>query len=261
MKYTYEELAGMIDHSILHPTMTDKELEKECKLAARYKVASVCIKPYAVKMAAKLLKGTGVAVGAVVGFPQGGNTTSVKVFETEQACKDGATEIDMVINIGKALSGDWDYVKRDVRAVVRAAHNLGAIVKVIFENDFMPNDRIKRKLCELCESAKVDYVKTSSGYGFVKGKDGRYGYEGATEKDLKLMRKTCSPKVEVKAAGGVRDLDGLIHCRDLGVRRVGATATKVMLDTYKQRLREEKKTGSKPSAKKQNQVFIIMIQL
>ncbi|MDC0325582.1 deoxyribose-phosphate aldolase [bacterium] len=252
MKYSYEEIAGMIDHSLLHPTMTDKELERECKVAVRYKVASVCIKPYAVKMAAKILKGTGVEVGAVVGFPQGGNITKVKVFETEQACKDGATEIDMVINIGKALSGDWDYVKKDVRAVVREAHKHGAIVKVIFENDFMPNDRIKRKLCEICESTKADYVKTSTGYGFVKGEDGRYGYEGATEGDLKLMRKSCGPKVEVKAAGGVRGLDALMHCRDLGVRRVGASATKALLDDYKTRARAEKQTspGARRSTKK-----------
>lgn len=252
MKYTYEEIAGMIDHSLLHPTMTDKELERECKVAARYKVASVCIKPYAVKMAAKVLKGTGIAVGAVVGFPQGGNTTKVKVFETEQACKDGATEIDMVINVGKALSGDWDYVKKDIRAVVREAHKHGAIVKVIFENDFMPNDRIKKKLCEICESARADYVKTSTGYGFVKGKDGRYGYVGATENDLKLMRKTCGPKVEVKAAGGVRDLDALMHCRDLGVCRVGASATKALLDDYKARARAEKNSSkdTKKTAKK-----------
>ena len=242
----------MIDHSLLHPTMTDKELERECKVAARYKVASVCIKPYAVKMAAKVLKGTGIAVGAVVGFPQGGNTTKVKVFETEQACKDGATEIDMVINVGKALSGDWDYVKKDIRAVVREAHKHGAIVKVIFENDFMPNDRIKKKLCEICESARADYVKTSTGYGFVKGKDGRYGYVGATENDLKLMRKTCGPKVEVKAAGGVRDLDALMHCRDLGVCRVGASATKALLDDYKARARAEKNSSkdTKKTAKK-----------
>ena len=240
MKYTYEEIAGMIDHSLLHPTMTDKEMERECKLATRYKVASVCIKPYAVKMAARILKGTSVAVGAVVGFPHGGNMTKVKVFETEQACEDGATEIDMVINIGKALSGDWDYVQKDIRAVVRTAQKRGSIVKVIIENDFIPNDRIKKKLCRICETAKADYVKTSTGYGFVKGKDGRYGYEGATENDLQLMRKTCSSKINIKAAGGIRDLDALMHCRDLGVRRVGASATKTLLDDYKARARAEK---------------------
>jgi deoxyribose-phosphate aldolase len=235
MKYTYQELARMLDHSLLHPTMTDRELEEGCKLAAEYGAASVCIKPYAVKLARKLLRGTGVAVGAVVGFPHGGSTTEVKRHETEVACKDGATEIDMVINIGKALSGDWDYVKRDIAAVVREAHRRGAIVKVIFENDFLPSDEIKRKLCKICEAAKADFVKTSTGYGFVKGADGKYSYLGATEADLKLLRASCSAKVRVKAAGGIRGLDALIHCRDLGVARVGATATKAMMDEYRRR--------------------------
>ena len=235
MKYTYEELAGMLDHSLLHPTMTDRDLEDGCRLAARYGAASVCIKPYAAKAAKKLLKGTGVKVGAVVGFPHGGSLTEVKRYETELACRDGAVEIDMVINIGKALSGDWAYVKKDVRAVVREAHKHGAIVKVIFENDFLPDDKTKINLCRLCEGAGADFVKTSTGYGFVKGADGKYGYQGATERDLKLMRQHCSEKVEVKAAGGVRDLDGLIRCRDLGVTRVGATATQPMMEEYRKR--------------------------
>jgi deoxyribose-phosphate aldolase len=235
MKHTYADLAGMIDHSLLHPTMTDKDLTAGCRLAAQYKVASVCIKPYAVKAAVKLLRGTGVAVGAVVGFPHGGNSTEVKRYETELACRDGATEIDVVINVGKALSGDWKYVENDVRTVVREAHRRGAIVKVIFENDYLPNDIIKRKLCRLCEKAGADFVKTSTGYGFVKGPDGQYAYQGATERDLKLMRASVSPKVQVKAAGGVRDLDALIHCRELGATRVGATATAVMLDEYRKR--------------------------
>jgi deoxyribose-phosphate aldolase len=235
MKYTYAQLAGMIDHSLLHPTMTDRELAAGCRLAARYRVASVCIKPYAVRMAAQLLRDTGVAVGTVVGFPHGSCATEIKRRETELACRDGATEIDMVINVGKALSGDWKHVDRDIRAVVRAAHRHGALVKVILENDYLPNDRIKRKLCRLCEKAGADFVKTSTGYGFVKGPDGRYGYQGATEEDLRLMRASVSPKVGVKAAGGVRDLDALIRCRDLGVGRVGATATAAMLDEYRKR--------------------------
>ena len=141
MKYTYEELAGMIDHSLLHPTMTDKELREGCEVAAKYEVASVCIKPYAVKEAAERLRGTGVTVGTVIGFPHGSSATEVKRYETEVACRDGATEIDMVINVGKALSGDLDYVERDVRAVVEEAHRHGAIVKVILENDFLPDGR------------------------------------------------------------------------------------------------------------------------
>jgi deoxyribose-phosphate aldolase len=247
MKYSYDELARMIDHSLLHPTMTDRELAAGCKVAARYRVASVCIKPYAVKTAAQLLRGTGVAVGAVVGFPHGSSTTASKVYETETACSDGATEIDMVINVGKALSGDWAYVEGEIRAVVRAAHRRGALVKVIFENDFLPNARVKRRLCRLSEKAGADFVKTSTGYGFVKGPDGDYSYRGATEADLKLMRATVSSKVQVKAAGGVRDLEALIRCRELGVTRVGATATAVMLDDYRRRSAAERPRGRRTS--------------
>jgi len=232
----------MIDHSLLHPTMTDQELEDGCKLAAKYDVASVCIKPYAVRRAAELLRGTDVKVGAVIGFPHGNSTTESKRYETELACRDGAVEIDMVINIGKALSGDWEYVERDVKAVCDEAHSHGAKVKVIFENDYlteggagMSGDDFKRKLCQICERSGADWVKTSSGYGFVKGADGRYSYQGATEHDLVLMRASVSPKVQVKAAGGVRDLDGLIKVRDLGGSRCGATATAAMLDEYRRR--------------------------
>ena len=244
MRYTYNELAKMIDHSLLHPTMTDRELAAGCRLAKKYKVASVCIKPYAVKAAAKLLKGSGVAVGAVVGFPHGSSTTESKRYETELACRDGATEIDMVINIGKALTGDWAYVEKDIRTVVREAHKRGAIVKVIFENDFMPGDAIKKQLCRISDKAGADFVKTSTGYGFVKGPDGKYSYQGATERDLVLMRKAVPPKVQVKAAGGVRDLDALIHVRDLGTTRCGATATAAMLEEYKRRAKAERKGSS-----------------
>jgi len=240
MKYTYEELAKMIDHSLLHPTMTDRELEDGCKLAARYGVASVCIKPYAVRRAAELLQGTGVKVGCVIGFPHGNSCTEVKRYETELACRDGAEEIDMVINIGKALSGDWDYVERDIRAVCDEAHRHGAKVKVIFENDYLPTDEIKIRLCQICERAGADWVKTSTGYGFVKQKDGSYNYKGATEHDLALMRAHVSAKVQVKAAGGVRDLDGLIKVRDLGATRCGATATAAILDEYRRREAAEK---------------------
>jgi len=235
MKYTLAELAGMLDHSLLHPTMTDADLETGCAIAAKYHVASVCIKPYWVERTRELLAGTGVAVGTVIGFPHGGNTTQVKRYETEAACREGATEIDMVVNIGKVLSGDWNYVEEDVRAVVEEAHRHNAIVKVIFETDYVTNDVDKVHLCEICERVGADYVKTSTGYGFVNGADGKYSYQGATEHDLKLMRDSCSPNVKLKAAGGVRDLDTLIRCRDLGVDRVGATATAVMLDEYVRR--------------------------
>jgi deoxyribose-phosphate aldolase len=242
MQYTYEELAKMIDHSLLHPTMTDAELEAGCHLAAEYKVASVCIKPYFVARAVELLRGSGVLVGAVIGFPHGNSCTESKRYETELACREGAAEIDMVINVGKALSGDWGYVQRDIQAVCDEAHRHGAKVKVIFENDYLTmggaglsSDDFKRKLCELCERAGADWVKTSSGYGFVKQPDGSYNYKGATEHDLALMRASVSPRVQVKAAGGVRDLDGLIKVRDLGATRCGATATAAMLNTYRQR--------------------------
>jgi deoxyribose-phosphate aldolase len=242
MQYTYEQLAKMIDHSLLHPTMTDQELEDGCRLAAKYGVASVCIKPYAVKRAAELLHGTDVLVGAVIGFPHGNSATESKRYEAQLACQEGAVEIDMVINIGKALGGDWDYVERDVKAVCYEAHRQGAKVKVIFENDYLTkggaglsSDDFKRRLCEICERAGADWVKTSTGYGFVKQPDGSYNYKGAIEHDLALMRASTSAKVQVKAAGGVRDLDGLIRVRELGASRCGASATAAILDEYRRR--------------------------
>src|SRR5215475_10722087 len=204
MKYTYEELAKMIDHSLLHPTLTDAEFEEGCKIAVKYGVASVCIKPYSVKRAVELLRGTGVLVGCVIGFPHGNSVTESKRYETELACKDGAVEIDMVINIGKALGGNWAYVEQDIKAVCDEAHKHGAKVKVIFENDYLDKggaglggDDFKRKLCQVCERAGADWVKTSTGYGFVKQPDGSYNYKGATEHDLALMRANVSSKVQV----------------------------------------------------------------
>jgi len=253
MKYSYRQLASMIDHSLLHPTMTDQELEDGCRIAAKYGVASVCIKPYAVKRAAELLKGTGVLVGAVIGFPHGNSATESKRYETELACRDGAVEIDMVINIGKALGGDWDYVGSDIRAVCDEAHARGAKVKVILENDYLAKggagltgDDFKRKLCQITERAGADWVKTSSGYGFVKQPDGSYNDPGATEHDLMLMRASVSQNVQVKAAGGVRDLDGLIKVRDLGCTRCGASATAALLDEYRRREAAEKSGTTQP---------------
>lgn len=241
MKYTYEQLAGMIDHSLLHPTLTDAELEAGCRLAAKYRVASVCIKPYAVRHATVWLRGTGVAVGTVVGFPHGSAWSEVKRYETEMACHDGATEIDAVINVGKARSGDWDYVEQDIETVCREAHRHGAIVKVIFENDFLPDDDAKIRLCQICDRAGADFVKTSTGYGFVKQPGGGYNYRGATAHDLQLMRAHTSSRMQIKAAGGVRDLDALIRVRDLGVTRCGVTATAEILDEYKLRAQAEQK--------------------
>jgi len=230
--------AKMIDHSLLHPTLTDDELRQGCKLAKSYRVASVCIKPYAVRFAAEILKGSGVAVGTVIGFPHGSSRTEIKVQEVELACADGATELDMVVNVGKVLSRDWDYIEREIKAVVEVAHKNGAIVKVIFENDFLTDDEFKIKLCEICGRARADFVKTSTGYGFVKGNDGKYSCQGATDHDLRLMRKSCSYSIQVKAAGGIRTLDDVLRVRALGVTRIGATATKAILTEARKRDRE-----------------------
>ncbi len=230
-----KELAKMIDHSILHPTMTDEDLKRECEVAKKYDVASVCVKPYAVKQAVELLKDTDVLVGCVIGFPAGNSAIPVKVFEAETACNDGAVEIDMVINIGKALQGDWDYVEEEIRVVTQKCHENGAIVKVIFETDYVTKKEDIIKLCRICTKVGVDYVKTSSGFGFVKGDDGKYSYTGATIPNLKLMKENVGPKVKIKAAGGVRTLDGLIAVQEVGCSRCGATATVNILEEAKKR--------------------------
>lgn len=227
---TVKELAKMIDHSLLHPTMTDEILKRECEIARMYDVASVCIKPYAVQQAVEWLKGSDVLVGTVIGFPHGNSTIEIKVKETEQAIADGAAEIDMVVNIGKVLQEDWDYITREIAAVNEETVKHKAILKVIFENDYLPEDKFKIRLCEICSELKIAFVKTSTGYGFVKGSDGKYSYAGATEHDLKLMRKHAAPWVQVKAAGGVRTLNDLLKVRSWGVTRVGATATVTMLE-------------------------------
>ncbi len=220
-----KEIAKMIDHSILSPLFTDADLQRECKIAVEYDVASVCVKPYAVKQAVELLRGSDVFVGCVIGFPAGNSATIVKEFETEQACIDGAVEIDMVINIGKALQGDWAYVEEEIKAVVDMAHKYNAITKVIFENDYVTKDDDKIKLCEICTKVGAEYVKTSTGYGFVKGEDGKFSYVGATAHDIALMRKHSGPNVQVKAAGGVRTLKDMLILKELGITRCGSTVT------------------------------------
>lgn len=230
-----QELAKMIDHSLLHPTLTDQDLRDGCALAKEYNVASVCVKPYAVPQAAELLKGSDVLVGCVIGFPHGNSSIAVKVYETQQAIKDGAIEIDMVVNIGKVLQEDWAYVEKELADIVAVTKANNAVLKVIFENDYLTDDKYKIKLCELCSKVGVDYVKTSSGFGFVKGADGKYAYQGATIPDLELMRKHSAPEVKVKAAGGVRDLDTLLAVQATGATRCGATATKAMIDAAKER--------------------------
>jgi deoxyribose-phosphate aldolase len=227
MNFTYLDIAKMIDHSLLQPTLTDAELEAGCRLALQYDVASVCIKPYYLKRCAELLAGSTVKASTTIGFPHGGHTTRIKVLETEEALDDGGEELDMVVNIGKVLSGDWQYVRDDIKAVVDASHARGQVVKVIFENCFL-QDAHKIRLCEICGEVGADFVKTSTGYG----------ESGATIDDLKLMRKHSPGRVQVKAAGGVRDFDKLLEVRALGVSRIGASRTAQMLDECRRRLGE-----------------------
>lgn len=228
MVYTLEQIARMIDHSLLNPVLTDRELEAGCQLARQRGVASVCIKPYYVRRCAELLAGSRVAPSTVIGFPHGGNATPVKVAEAVQALSDGGRELDMVVNIGKVLSEDWDYVREEIRLVTECCRHAGALVKVIFENCYL-QDVHKIRLCEICGELGTDFVKTSTGYGSG----------GATLDDLRLMRRHAPASVQVKAAGGVRTLDALLEVRALGVTRVGATRTAEILDECQRRLRGE----------------------
>ncbi len=232
---TILSLAKMIDHSLQHPTLTDQELADGCQLAVNCHTAAVCIKPYAVPLAAARLRGSDVKVCAVVGFPHGNSHTQIKIAETDLAIEEGATEIDMVVNVGKVLGGDWNYVYAEIKALHRRCVEQDAILKVIFENDYLYSDDFKIKLCEICSQIKVAFVKTSTGYGFVKQADGGYNYAGATDHDLSLMRQHCKEFVQIKAAGGVRTLDDLLRVKALGVTRVGATATAAILDEARQR--------------------------
>ena len=227
-------LAKMIDHSLLHPTMTDRELLEGCALAKKYDVATVCVKPYAVELSCLELEESNVKVCSVIGFPHGNSRTDIKVMETIQVTKDGAAEIDMVINIGKALGGQWDYVYDEIKAINDACVDRHAILKVIFETDYLDDEHIVR-LCEISSEHKVAFVKTSSGYGFVKQPNGFYSYAGATDHNLSLMRAYAAAEVQIKAAGGVRTLDDLLRVRALGVTRIGATATETILEDAKKR--------------------------
>lgn len=225
MDYNCEAIAKMIDHSLVNPTLTTEQLEDGLAVARAYGTATVSIMPYYVARAAEALEGSGVKVGATVGFPHGSHTTSIKVAEAELAIREGASELDMVCNISKVLSGDWQYVTSDIAAVAGMAHGQGARLKVIFENCFL-NEGQKVRLCECCGEAGADWLKTSTGY--ASG--------GATLEDLKLMLRHAPPGVQVKAAGGVRDLDTLLRMRRMGVTRVGATRTALMMDECRLRL-------------------------
>jgi deoxyribose-phosphate aldolase len=221
---TERDIAKSIDHSLLRPELDDRFVEDGCRLAAEYHVASVCVRPADVRRAKAILGETDVAVGTVVGFPHGSHSTATKVFEAQQALTDGAIELDMVIQIGALKSGRDDDVRADIEAIVEVAHAAGAIVKVIFENAYLTDDE-KIRACHLSEAAGADFVKTST--GFAPG--------GATHDDLRLMRANTSPHVQVKAAGGVRTLDGLLEVMALGTTRIGATATKTIIDDFRAR--------------------------
>ena len=219
MEYSCRDIARMIDHSLLRPELTQEDIRKGCEVARKYNVASVCCAPADVAMVKKLLHGSDVKTTTVIGFPHGYNKTQTKVFEAEQAIRDGAVELDMVLNISRLLSGDHDYVKSDIQAVVEVAHRSGALVKVILENYYL-TDEHKKMACRLCEEAGADFVKTST--GFAGG--------GATLEDLQLMRQNVSEKVQVKAAGGVRDLEMALKVREVGCTRFGATQTEAIME-------------------------------
>jgi deoxyribose-phosphate aldolase len=225
MDYSYEDIAKMIDHSLLNPTLTDPELEQGCRLALDYSCASVCIMPYYLQRCAEILNGSTVKPSTTIGFPHGGHATAIKVAEAQKALDDGAEEMDMVVNISKVLSGDWDYVRWDINGVIELAHARGKKVKVIFENCYLKNEH-KIRLCEICGELGADWVKTSTGYGT----------DGATLEDLRLMRAHSPAHVQVKAAGGIRDLDKLLEVRALGVTRVGASRTAEILNECKRRM-------------------------
>lgn len=225
MNWTYETVARRIDHSLLNPILTTKEIAQGCELAARYQAASVCVKPFGVPLAAKILQGTGVEVGTTVGFPHGGHATAVKVHETITAIEQGATEIDMVINIGWAIQGEWSLIRDEIGAITQACHDRKAVLKVIFENCYL-NDDQKRTLCQICGDVNADYVKTSTGYGT----------SGSTWDDLILMRNASPAHVKLKAAGGIRTLDEALRCVELQCDRIGASKTAEMLDEWRKRL-------------------------
>jgi deoxyribose-phosphate aldolase len=229
---TERDIAKTIDHSLLRPELDDAFVEDGCRLAARYDVASVCVRPADVRRAVALLAGTDVAVGTTVGFPHGNHVTEVKVFEARRALADGATELDMVLQIGALKSGRDADVEADIRAVAETAHAGGAILKVIFENAYL-TDEEKIRACHLTEAAGGDFVKTSTGFAPT----------GATHDDLRLMRANTSPAIRIKTAGGVRTLDALLAVMELGVTRVGATATETIIEEFRSR-----KAGRTPVA-------------
>jgi deoxyribose-phosphate aldolase len=224
-------LHSLIDHALLHPTLTDDEIVAGCQEALAFHVASVCVPVHAVPLAVAELTGTDVAVGTVIGFPHGSTATDVKVFETQWAVDRGATEIDVVVNIGKVLGGDWLYVEAELRAVAAAAKTRGAIVKVIVETDFVQRDEDKRRVCEIAARCQADFVKTSTGFGYVKQPSGDYNYRGATPGDIQLFRRAVPTRVGVKASGGIRSREQAALFQQLGATRIGTSATRAICES------------------------------
>lgn len=221
-------IVALIDHAVLQPTQTDDDLRAACRLCVEVGAASVCVKPSMVPLTAELLARSRVVPSTVIGFPHGGTTTATKVRETEIACREGAREVDMVVNLGRVLAGDWTFALADIRAVREAASAGGAITKVIFETGLLPSDDLKIRLCKLSEEAGVAFVKTSTGFGMVKDASGAMKATGATEHDIKLMRAHVSDKVQVKASGGIRSLEDAQRFVALGATRLGTSATEAI---------------------------------
>lgn len=227
-RFTNAQIARAIDHALLHPTMTDAEILEGCRLAASLNLGSVCVKPYAIPLVHTELAGTSVAVGTVIGFPHGSHPTAVKAAEADWACRAGAVELDMVVNVGRVLQGDWRYVEDDIATVCHVARDHGALLKVIFETDFVTSAETKQRLCEICVNVGVDFTKTSTGFGFHKI-DGRMDYVGATEADVRLMVAACAGRVAVKASGGIRNRTDAIKFLGLGCTRLGTSASAAIL--------------------------------
>lgn len=227
---TTAQIARTLDHALLHPTMTDPEIRAGCELARRLNCVTVCVKPSAIPLAVQELQGSSTAVGTVIGFPSGSHSTSTKVDEAKWACSQGATELDMVVNVGKVLQGDWDYVMDDIGAVLKIARQQEALLKVIFETDYVTRDEDKVRLCQICSQLSVDFVKTSTGFGFHKIQ-GHYDYIGATEHDIRLMRAETDKSIGVKASGGIRSRADAIRFLELGCTRLGTSASEAILQS------------------------------
>ena len=227
MRLTPHDIAKMLDHSTLQPFLTDEDIRKGCELALRYDTASVCARPCDMPLVASLLRGSDVKVCTVIGFPHGTHRTAIKVAEAKQALADGCTELDMVINLGKLLGGDEDYVRDEIRQIVQVAHEAGALVKVILETCYL-TDAQKVTACHLSEEAGADFVKTSTGYGT----------KGCTIQDLQLMRRSVSERVQVKGSGGIRDLDTVLSARAVGATRCGVSATAAIMAEAEKRYAE-----------------------